>query len=160
MTLPLALDAAPLAAVQPVSNPAPGANLTDAFQSALRSAGEALYANPDAVGRTLMDGADGFRLRENQMRAVVKNVGAADGATPAAGSPLANPAHSASVSSVSAPDAAEGPGAPGGIDAMKAASAQTMGVMMETFSFALQASLVNNAATSFTSSVNTLIKTQ
>jgi len=35
-----------------------------------------------------------------------------------------------------------------------------MGVMMETFSFALQASLVNNAATSFTSSVNTLIKTQ
>jgi hypothetical protein len=35
-----------------------------------------------------------------------------------------------------------------------------MGVMMQTYSFALEATLVSNAATTFTSSVNTLIKTQ
>ena len=43
---------------------------------------------------------------------------------------------------------------------MKSTINQSYGVMMETYSFALEAGLVNNAATTFTSSVNTLIKTQ
>lgn len=153
MTLPVALNAAPAIAIQPVSDVTPSASLTDAFQSALRSAGQALYANPDAVGRTLLDGVDGFHLRETHMRDAVRNASAADGATAAAG-----PAQSTSVSSISAPDAAGE--SPSSTDAMKSAVNQSFGIAMETYSFALQAGLVNNAATTFTSSVNTLIKTQ
>lgn len=38
--------------------------------------------------------------------------------------------------------------------------AHGLGVMMEVFDFAIQSELVSRAATTFTSSVNTLIKTQ
>jgi len=37
---------------------------------------------------------------------------------------------------------------------------KSLGLMMETYSFSLEATLVTNAATTFTSSINTLVKTQ
>ena len=42
----------------------------------------------------------------------------------------------------------------------EAMTRQSMSVMMQTYSFAVEAQLVTNAATTFTSSINTLIKTQ
>jgi hypothetical protein len=147
---------ASLPQVPPVQ-PVPVAQPTqiDAFRAALNTAGAALSANPDAIGQTLLSGIDGFNARESQFQSVVtqaitgdatKTNSATDGGYP---------------SSAGATDAA-----PPGLTAAQALhegealQRQSMGVMMQTYSFALEATLVSNAATTFTGSVNTLIKTQ
>jgi hypothetical protein len=126
----------------------------DAFSSVLNAAGAALTANPDAIGQTLLSGLDGFNARETQFRTVVEHAAAGDAAqneaADAGGPPSAGP-DGATPRGVTAAQA---------LQQGEALQRQSMGVMMQTYSFALEATLVSNAATTFTSSVNTLIKTQ
>jgi hypothetical protein len=127
----------------------------DAFSAALNAAGAALSANPDAIGQTLLSGIDGFNARETQFRTVVEHAAAGNASQntatdvgdppPSAGSDGATPRRLTAVQAMQ-----EG----------EALQRQSLGVMMQTYSFALEATLVSNAATTFTSSVNTLIKTQ
>ena len=126
----------------------------DAFRSTLNAAGAALGANPDAIGQTLLSGIDNFNTRETQFRTVVEHAAAGD-------------APQATTSGTGEPPSAESdtvaPHPMTTAQAMKEGETlqrQSMGMMMQTYSFALEASLVSNAATTFTSSVNTLIKTQ
>lgn len=124
----------------------------DAFHTVLNAAGSALSANPEAMGRALMSGLGGFSAREANVRVQVQ----------AAIDPAASATDSDGVA------AALDPGAPGQASVSnaelmaktQAAQQHSMGVVMQTYSFALEATLVTNAATTFTSSVNTLIKTQ
>lgn len=115
----------------------------DAFQSAMANAGAALFANPDAVGRALIAELDGFNTRATQVQQAVgasltdANPAATDTATPPVTSDIGHE-----------------------LDVMHQHQEHMLGLMMETYSFALEAEAVSRAATTFTSSVNTLIKTQ
>ena len=126
----------------------------DAFHSALNAASAALSSNPDAIGQTLLSGIDGFNARETQFRTVVEHAAAGNApqdTTADAGSPPAAGPDSATPRRLTAAQA---------LQEGEALQRQSLGVMMQTYSFALEATLVSNAATTFTSSVNTLIKTQ
>jgi hypothetical protein len=122
----------------------------DAFRSTLNAAGAALGANPDAIGQTLLSGIDGFNTRETQFRTVVEHAAAGDTPRNAGEPPSAESDTTAPHPMTAAQAMKEG----------ETLQRQSMGMMMQTYSFALEASLVSNAATTFTSSVNTLIKTQ
>jgi len=123
----------------------------DVFRSAMNVAGAALNAGPDAIGKTLLSGIDSFNASDAQFRNTVAQAMA----------PL-----SSQASSTTTDGTPTDPGAPRQLTAAQAIKEgdalqrQSMGVMMQTYSFALEATLVSNAATTFTSSVNTLIKTQ
>jgi hypothetical protein len=123
----------------------------DAFSSAMTTASAALTASPDAMGKTLMSGIDSFNASEAQFRNTVAEATAPESAQPAPAAGAATPLD---------------PGAPHGmttaqvIQKGQTLNRQSLGMMMQTYSFALEATLVTNAATTFTSSVNTLIKTQ
>ena len=137
--------------------PTPPAETMDAFRAALHSAGAAIYANPDMLGHGLMSGIDRFHSSEIQMRsALTQSVGGGATVGPASPTDVA--------SAVNASDLAAKPTGMGSLDATlekgQEMQRHSMGVMMQTYSFALEATLVNSAATTFTSSVNTLIKTQ
>jgi hypothetical protein len=140
----------------PPVQPAPPTQPTqlDAFRMALNAAGAALSANPDAIGKTLLSGIDGFNAREASFRGVVEQAIAGD-TTKAGGATDGDPA-----SLDAAAGAGTGMTATQALQKGEALQRQSMGVMMQTYSFALEATLVSNAATTFTSSVNTLIKTQ
>jgi hypothetical protein len=125
----------------------------DAFRSTLNAAGAALGASPDAIGQTLLSGIDGFNTRETQFRTAVEHAAAPEapqGTTPGAGEPPSAESSTTPHPMTAAQAIQEG----------ETLQRQSMGMMMQTYSFALEASLVSNAATTFTSSVNTLIKTQ
>jgi hypothetical protein len=125
----------------------------DAFQSAMSAAGAALNADPAAIGQTLLSGIDNFNAHETQFRTVVEHAAAGDAprnAASDAGDPPSAGPENAATPLTAAQALHEG----------EALERQSMGVMMQTYSFALEATLVSNAATTFTSSVNTLIKTQ
>lgn len=141
-----------LSQVPPVAPPLPAESTQiDAFRSALNAASAALSANPDAIGQTLLSGVDNFSARETQFRAVVTQAATGDAQrTDTAGSPSADADGTAPHRLTTAQALQQA-------DAMQR---ESMGVMMQTYSFALEASLVSNAATTFTGSVNTLIKTQ
>lgn len=130
----------------------------DAFHLALNAAGALLSANPDAIGQTLLSGIDSFNAHETQFRAVVAQAEAGDAPR--------NAASGEASSDVASPPSAgpDGTAAPlTTAQALREGDAlerRSLGVMMQTYSFALEATLVSNAATTFTSSVNTLIKTQ
>jgi hypothetical protein len=126
------------------------ASLT-AFDPALIQAASAPDMRPDALGRALLQGLDHFNTQATQFQATVQQ---------AAG---ANPADSAiPAAAVPAEAAAAKPGmsAAAAIQQGAALQQKSLGLMMQTYSFALEATLVTNAATTFTSSINTLIKTQ
>jgi hypothetical protein len=141
--------------VPPVQPPLPAQPMQiDAFRSALNAASAALGADPDAMGQVLLSGIDSFNARETQFRTVVAQAEA--GAAPR------NAAADDTASDTAAPDSTT-PTRPTTAQALQQVQAmehQSLGVMMQTYSFALEATLVSNAATTFTSSVNTLIKTQ
>jgi hypothetical protein len=124
----------------------------DVFRSAMNVAGAALNAGPDAIGKTLMSGIDSFNASDTQFRNTVAQAAA----------PESSQASGTTTDGTSSAD----PGAQRPLTAAQAMQQgeelqrQSMGVMMQTYSFALEATLVSNAATTFTSSVNTLIKTQ
>jgi hypothetical protein len=125
----------------------------DAFRTALNAAGAALSANPDAIGQTLLSGIDGFNAREAGFRSVVAQ--AIGGDTTKAGSAADDLASSGATDT-----AGRGMTEAQALHEGEALQRKSMGLMMQTYSFALEATLVSNAATTFTSSVNTLIKTQ
>ena len=135
--------------------PAPPVQPTqlDAFRLALNGAGAALNANPDAIGKTLLSGIDGFNTNEANFRTAVEQAVAGDPAR--TGTATDDDPASADTSSTG-----RGLTAKQAIDESQALERKSLGVMMQTYSFALEATLVSNAATTFTSSVNTLIKTQ
>jgi hypothetical protein len=141
--------------VPPVQPPLPAQpTQIDAFRSALNAASAALGADPAAMGQTLLSGIDSFNARETQFRTVVaeaeaggapRNAAADDAPSDPAGPDSAAPARLTEAQA---------------LQQGKALESRSLGVMMQTYSFALEATLVSNAATTFTSSVNTLIKTQ
>jgi len=136
--------------VPPIAAPLPTEpTQIDAFQSALSAASAALSANPRAIGQGLLSGIDNFNARETQFRTVVTQAEAND-STNAPGAP-------SDASNSSAPNRLTTAQAMREGDALQHRS---LALMMQTYSFALEATLVSNAATTFTSSVNTLIKTQ
>lgn len=123
----------------------------DAFHSAMTTAGAALGAGPDAIGKTLLSGIESFNANEAQFRATVTQA-----ATPEAPQITTN-------ADDTAPADPDTPRPLTMAETMREGDAlqrQSMGVMMQTYSFALEATLVSNAASTFTGSVNTLIKTQ
>lgn len=136
----------------PPTPPAPPTQL-DAFRLALNGAGAALNANPDAIGKTLLSGIDGFNTNEASFRTAVAQAVAGDPArtgTATDDDPASSGASAGGRGLTAAQAIREG----------QALERKSLGVMMQTYSFALEATLVSNAATTFTSSVNTLIKTQ
>ena len=110
----------------------------DAFQNALNAAGAAIFANPDAMGAALMQGLDGFRSQEAHFQDAISQA--------------------MSTQSADVPD--KGMTTAEVIQKSDAQERKSLGLMMETYSFSLEATLVTNAATTFTSSINTLVKTQ
>jgi hypothetical protein len=125
----------------------------DAFRLALNGAGAALNANPDAIGKTLLSGIDGFDANEASFRTAVAQAVAGDPAR-------TGTATDDDPASTGASTTGRGMTAAQALDKGLELERQSLGVMMQTYSFALEATLVSNAATTFTSSVNTLIKTQ
>jgi hypothetical protein len=114
----------------------------DAFQSAMNAVGAALRASPDAMGQSLLAGLDGFRTRAVQVQQAVARDIAPTGATSAATLPPVSPDMQAMLTT------------------MQKNQTQALGVMMQTYDFAMQAEMISRAATAFTSSINTLVKTQ
>jgi hypothetical protein len=126
------------------------ASLT-AFDSAVMQASSAPDARPDALGRALLEGLDHFNTQATQFQATVQQaagLGPADAASTAGPVPAEAVAAKPGISAASA------------IQQGAALQQKSLGLMMQTYSFALEATLVSNAATTFTSSINTLIKTQ
>jgi hypothetical protein len=125
----------------------------NAFSSAMSTAAAALGVAPDAVGQNLLSGLDGFTAQEGQFRATLQQAvngdalrtDAAPGTAPGAADPNAGTGKMTTQEMMQHGEALQ---------------QRSMGLMMQTYSFALEATLVTNAATTFTSSINTLIKTQ
>ena len=134
----------------------------DAFRSAISHAGQALGADPNAIGRTIMNGVENFRAEEASFRQQAGSAIDGDSVRIDLGEPAPSRLDGASSTDV---DAASGTipdtgSAPGAGEAIRQTQARSVGLMMQTYSFALEATLVGNAATTFTNSINTLIKTQ
>lgn len=139
--------------VQPAVQPAQSTQplQMDAFRSAMTTAAAVLNAGPDAMGKTLLSGIENFNASESQFRNTVAQASSPDSsptATTTDGAPSADPNAPRKLTTAQAMQEGE------------ALQRQSMGIMMQTYSFALEATLVSNAATTFTGSVNTLIKTQ
>ena len=137
----------PAAAPAAASLPIEPATIT-AFNPAAMPPGSSVNAGPEAMGNALLSGLDRFNTHETHFQSVVQQAagtGGTDGGTDSA----ANPVIPASETQ-----------APSAMDQGRALQQKSMGLMMQTYSFALEATLVTNAATTFTSSINTLIKTQ
>ena len=130
----------PIAPAPPVAEPqAVGPLQLSAFQRA--APGATLFADPAAMGRSILASLDGFQTRADHVKSVTDALHA--GQAPAA-----------DTAAPVAPAAATGPAT------NAAAERQMLGVLLETYDFAMQTEMVTRAATTFTSSVNTLIKAQ
>ncbi len=131
-----------------------------AYDPASIQAGSGMNASPEAMGRALLSGLDHFNTHETQFRDAVQQAagaGPADAASGAAG------IQDGPVSAIGEADGVTASASATQGTAMQQGAAlqqKSMGLMMQTYSFALEATLVTNAATTFTSSINTLIKTQ
>jgi hypothetical protein len=130
--------------------PVEPASLT-AFDAAMMQAPSSSNAKPDALGRALLEGLDHFNAHATQFQTTVQQ---AAGLTPA------DAASTAIAVPTDAIAAKPGISASTAIEQGAALQQKSLGLMMQTYSFALEATLVSNAATTFTSSINTLIKTQ
>ena len=122
-----------------------------AYDPSLMQAGTNLNAGPEAMGRGLLSSLDHFNTHEAHFR---------DTITQAAGGSPADNASSAGAMPDDPVQAQTGAAAPTPMQQGAALQQKSMGLMMQTYSFALEATMVTNAATTFTSSINTLIKTQ
>ena len=116
---------------------------------ALNTAGAAPNASPDAMGRTLLSGIDNFNASESGFRSVVEQAITGDATRSGTAEDGGDP-----TSSTRAMTATQA------LHEGEMLQRRSMGVMMQTYSFALEATLISNAATTFTGSINTLIKTQ
>ena len=134
-TLPTAADAGTKAV--------PAVRL-DAYQP-----GGAAGGSPGSGGPGLADSfnaaIDGFGTRASQMQASMRDIAMRDAA------PAHGPAALDLVPAARGP-AAAGPGS--------AAMGNPMGLMVDSFNFAIEASLVSRAATQFTGAISTLMKGQ
>lgn len=139
----------PMPAAAAAVLPAEPSTIT-AFDPSMMQAGQGA-AGPEAMGQALLSGMNRFTTHEAHFQSVVQQ---AAGAAPA------------NDGSAGAPDVADpiqpqsGVPAPTAMQQGAALQQKSMGLMMQTYSFALEATMVTNAATTFTSSINTLIKTQ
>lgn len=113
----------------------------DAFQSAISAAAHAMQG-PGDVGESVLNALQGFQTRASGMQALVREAAAPQPA-PSSGSSTTQPATPATM-----------------LEQAQAVHRRMLGVMLQTYDFAIEASIVSRAATTFTSSVNTLIKTQ
>lgn len=111
--------------------------------SAFDAPGGAAASGPGGMGQLAVDLASSFQARAAQMQSAVQAL--ATGAGPATlGVGAASPTASVAAAGSFAPMEQQ----------------RALGVLLEVFDFAVQSELVSRAATTFTSSVNTLIKTQ
>lgn len=120
--------------------PVPPAPRLDAYQPGIQEGGGMAQAFNAAL--------DGFGARSAQMQASLRDIAARDAG--AAGPPATGEVAPPSLVPKASPatTAAHG-GAPG-----------PMALMVDSFNFAIEASLVSRAASQFTSSVSTLMKGQ
>ena len=131
----------PIASTPPVQAAEPAQ--ASAFQAAAGGGGSRLFADPAAAGRSILASLDSLQVRATHIQSITRAM--RSGETP----PAAAPASPAGVT----PAATSG-------DSSQADRQQVLGVMLETYDFAMQTEMVTRAATTFTSSVNTLIKAQ
>ena len=129
----------------------------DAFRSALSEGGLRAGSDPNEIGRAMMAGLDNFRAQETDFKAATSQAISGDNTR------IETLSGSGPANATSAPAEAIVPGTgtgSGTLATMQQSQHNAVGLMMQTYSFALEATLVSNAATTFTNSVNTLIKTQ
>lgn len=119
--------------------PLPPTSRLDAYQPGIQESGGGMAHAFNAA-------LDGFGARSAQMQASLRNIAARDAGT--ARPPGVGEAEPASPVP-QAPATTAGGGAPG-----------PMALMVDSFNFAIEASLVSRAATQFTGSVSTLMKGQ
>ena len=119
--------------------PVPPAPRLDAYQPGVQEGGGMAHAFSAAL--------DGFGARSAQMQASLRDIAAREAG--AAGPPGVGGAAPPSPVSQASPTTTTGSGAPG-----------PMALMVDSFNFAIEASLVSRAATQFTGSVSTLMKGQ
>ena len=117
------------------ANTTPTAVRLDAFQAFAQG-----HAQP-GMGQALTNAMDGFGARAANMQASMRDMVSRDTAT----GPVPAPA---------------GVGATGGVTAGQGGIQSPMRLMMDSFNFAIEASLVSRAATQFTGSISTLMKGQ
>jgi hypothetical protein len=119
----------------------------DAFSKSLNRAAAALYADPAAIGHGVLSRLSSFTAQESEFRTSLANA-IGDSGPKTSSIAAENPTGTAKVTDRDF------------IEQTAKLQRQSVTVMMQTYSFAVEAQLVTNAATTFTSSINTLIKTQ
>ena len=145
--IPVTALPAPQAAMSPspaAPGPAPATARLDAFQAGT-------HQQPGGMGQAFNNAIDGFSTRAQQMQASMRDIAAGPPDGGLSGGGLSG-ARSPAVQELS-PTASLRPG--GGTPAPN-----PMALMVDSFNFAIEASLVSRAATQFTGSVSTLMKGQ
>lgn len=134
----------------PAAGPAPAAVRVDAFQQGMPQ------QNSNGMGQAFNNAIDGFSTRAQQMQASMRDV-AAQG-TPALGATGLSP----SGNSVTLSPPVQGPVTISNVQPVSGSGAaqSPMALMVDSFNFAIEASLVSRAATQFTGAVSTLMKGQ
>ena len=142
MIPPTVLPPAPLPAT-PAAGPAPATVRVDAFQSGTQQQAG------NGMGQAFNNAIDGFSTRSQAMQASMRELAATGVGGAGNGMSLARPPAQA-ASSVAGATPAGGP----------AGTQSPMALMVDSFNFAIEASLVSRAATQFTGAVGTLMKGQ
>lgn len=119
----------------------------DAFQNATNP--NPSNASPEAITKSVLSGLHAFSGHELAARTNTDQAIKASTTSTGTVDPASNPSNAGAGMSTREM-----------LDRSSELQTKSLGIIMETYSFALEASLVTNAATTFTSSINTLIKTQ
>lgn len=142
------------ATANPSAGPAPATVRIDAFQPGMPQ------RNSSGMGQAFNNAIDGFSARAQQMQASMRDVAASGAAQgmPALGASGLSP----SGTSVTLSPPVQGPVTIGNLQPVSGSPAaqSPMALMVDSFNFAIEASLVSRAATQFTGAVSTLMKGQ
>ena len=143
MIPPTVLPPVPMPA-SPAASPAPAAVRIDAFQPGMPNSGNS------GMGQAFNNAIDGFSTRSQQMQASMRDLGS-QGVASGGNSLLLPP-----------PSSVQAPAALGNVQPVSGSGAaqNPMALMVDSFNFAIEASLVSRAATQFTGAVSTLMKGQ
>lgn len=128
-------SALPTPAALPPANAGATPVRLDGFQAMLQGQGQ------PGMGQALSNAMDGFGIRAAKMQSSMRDMLSRD----------------ASVGQVPATSEVQAPGA---ITPGRGGVQSPMGLMVDSFNFAIEASLVSRAATQFTGSISTLMKGQ
>ena len=129
----------PAALPTPPVAPSPATSQIDAYQPGVRES--------SSINQAFSAAMDGFSARSAQMQASVRDIVARDtGSFPGAARPSA-------AGDVASPTSPSNTAKPGGVPG-------PMALMVDSFNFAIEASLVSRAATQFTGSMTSLMKGQ